>query len=192
MRNLTLSVLLLAALCACRPSVDRADSQESLAEEGVTGAGAGRSAGNPVARGAENVTAETPLENLAVAPTEPDNGSGAETNSGNTAESNTGAAATAPVIPVRYRSRWGMVPADCTSTRGDAKGLITVGDRTIRFYESTGTLTERLPGAATSLAGEFAFTGEGMTWAKTMTLMVQGDTLSRTEDGQVYRYTRCR
>src|SRR5436190_24401153 len=28
------------------------------------------------------------------------------------------------VIPEQYRGRWGMVPADCTSTKGDAQGLI--------------------------------------------------------------------
>src|SRR4051812_2684079 len=26
-------------------------------------------------------------------------------------------------IPTAIRGRWGLVPADCTSTRGDAKGL---------------------------------------------------------------------
>ena len=30
------------------------------------------------------------------------------------------------VIPAAFHGRWGMVPADCTSTRGDNKGLITV------------------------------------------------------------------
>src|SRR5678815_313320 len=29
----------------------------------------------------------------------------------------------AAVIPEQYRGRWGMVAADCTSTKGDAKGL---------------------------------------------------------------------
>jgi hypothetical protein len=84
-----------------------------------------------------------------------------------------------------------MVPADCTSTRGDAKGLIRVGERTIRFYESTASLKKRLPGAATSFAGDFGFTGEGMTWEKAMTLMVTGDTLTRTQDGQSFTYKRC-
>src|ERR671912_3002240 len=34
-------------------------------------------------------------------------------------------------IPTQYHGRWGMVPADCTSTRGDAKGLIDIGGGTI-------------------------------------------------------------
>src|SRR5688500_4994135 len=29
-------------------------------------------------------------------------------------------------IPAAFHGRWGMVPADCTSTKGDAKGLITI------------------------------------------------------------------
>ena len=30
-------------------------------------------------------------------------------------------------IPAALRGRWGMTPADCTSTRGDAKGLLEIG-----------------------------------------------------------------
>src|ERR1044072_7834775 len=58
-------------------------------------------------------------------------------------ETNNGAATNEASIPAQYQGRWGMVPADCTSTRGDAKGLITIGDKTIRFFESTATLKEQ-------------------------------------------------
>src|SRR5215203_3426999 len=44
-----------------------------------------------------------------------------------------------PAIPAQYYGRWGMAPADCTSTRGDAKGLIGIGGRTIKFYEAIAT-----------------------------------------------------
>ena len=51
-------------------------------------------------------------------------------------------AATANVIPAAFHGRWGMVPADCTSTRGDDKGLITVDANSIKFYESRATLAK--------------------------------------------------
>ena len=84
-----------------------------------------------------------------------------------------------------------MVPADCTSTRGDAKGLITVGDTSIRFYESTATLKERRPAVAISFSGLFAFTGEGQRWEKVMTFTRTGDTLKRAEDDGSYTYRKC-
>jgi hypothetical protein len=84
-----------------------------------------------------------------------------------------------------------LVAADCTSTRGDAKGLITVADRSIRFYESTATLNEQRPAIATSFAGFYGFTGEGQTWEKVVTLTRTGDTLRRADDEGSYTYTRC-
>ena len=84
-----------------------------------------------------------------------------------------------------------MVAADCTSTRGDAKGLITVGDTSIRFYESTAALQEQRPAIATSFSGVFVFTGEGQTWERVMTFTRTGDTLKRAEANGSYTYTRC-
>ncbi len=95
------------------------------------------------------------------------------------------------VIPAQYQGRWGMVPADCTSTRGDAKGLITIGDTRIRFYESTATLTEQRPAIATSFSGLFALRGEGQAWEKVMTFTRTGDRLTRAEDEGTYSYRRC-
>ena len=94
-------------------------------------------------------------------------------------------------IPAQYRGRWGLVAADCTSTRGDAKGLITVGDTSIRFYESTAALQEQRPAIATSFSGVFVFTGEGQTWERVMTLTRTGDTLKRADSEGSYTYTRC-
>ena len=94
-------------------------------------------------------------------------------------------------IPAQYRGRWGMVAADCTSTRGDAKGLITIGDTSIRFYESTATLKEQRPAISTSFSGLFGFTGEGQTWQKVMTFTRDGNTLTRAEGEGRFTYTRC-
>jgi len=95
------------------------------------------------------------------------------------------------IIPAQYHGRWGMVPADCTSTRGDAKGLITVGDTRIRFYESTATLSQQRPATANSFAGEFVFTGEGQRWEKVMTLTRNGNTLERADSEGSFTYRRC-
>ena len=95
------------------------------------------------------------------------------------------------VIPAHYQGRWGMVPADCTSTRGDAKGLMTIGDTSIKFYESTATLIERRPSIATSFSGLFAFRGEGESWEKVMTFTRNGGTLKRADKDGSYIYRRC-
>ena len=73
-------------------------------------------------------------------------------------------------IPAAFQGRWGMVPADCTSTRGDNKGMITVTDDRIRFFESTGTLTKVTQDAKENFTGTYAFTGEGMTWTNSHNL----------------------
>lgn len=99
--------------------------------------------------------------------------------------------AASTTIPAQYHGRWGMVPADCTSTRGDNKGLITVDGRTVRFFESVATLKEQRPAIATSFSGLFAFTGEGQNWEKVMTFTRTGDMLKRAEETGTFTYTRC-
>ena len=101
------------------------------------------------------------------------------------------AAPAASAIPTQYRGRWGMVAADCTSTRGDAKGLITVSDTSIKFYEARATLKEQRPAIATSFSGLYGFSGEGQTWEKVVTLTRTGNTLKRADDEGSYNYNRC-
>ena len=120
----------------------------------------------------------------------PSDEAGAPANQANDAAGNDSASAAA-VIPAQYRGRWGLVPADCTSTRGDAKGLITIGDTTVKFYESLANLKEQRPAIATSFSGLFAFTGEGQEWEKVMTFTRTGDTLKRAEEEGTFTYKRC-
>jgi hypothetical protein len=94
-------------------------------------------------------------------------------------------------IPAQYRGRWGMVPNDCQPGRADAKGLIAIGDTTIKFYEAVATLKEQRPAIATSFAGQFDFTGEGQNWQKVMTFTRTGDKLKRAEEEGTFTYTRC-
>ena len=95
------------------------------------------------------------------------------------------------VIPAHYQGRWGMAAADCTSNRGDAKGLMIIGDTSIKFHESTATLSERRPAIATSFSGLFAFRGEGEAWEKVMTFTRSGDTLKRAQDDGSFIYRKC-
>lgn len=94
-------------------------------------------------------------------------------------------------IPAQYHGRWGLVAADCTSTGGDTKGLIDIGDQTIKFYEALATLKEQRPAIATSFSGLFAFTGEGQNWEKVMTFTRTGNTLKRAEEAGTFTYKRC-
>jgi len=100
------------------------------------------------------------------------------------------------LIPAALHGRWGMGPADCTSTLGDNKGLITIGDRTIDFYESKGTLTKVTLNAPENFTGTFAFTGEGQSWTNSQNLKLtnSSNTLVRSETdvAQSYSYKRCR
>ena len=88
-------------------------------------------------------------------------------------------------IPLALRGRWGLVAADCTSTRGDAKGLITISADSVRYYESLAKLSKVTERSDTSLAAGFAFSGEGMEWQRNMTLKLQdgGKTLVKQEFG---------
>lgn len=101
-------------------------------------------------------------------------------------------------IPAAMHGRWGLVPADCTSTRGDAKGLITVSAGEIRFYESVGQVDSASERSDTAFRGQFAFTGEGMQWTRDMALALgaDGTTLVRSEFGaeamaEPLTYTKC-
>ncbi len=101
-------------------------------------------------------------------------------------------------IPGPIQGRWGLVAADCTSTRGDAKGLLTIESQRLRFYESTATLGEVAERGADRIRATFAFTGEGQTWSRDMTLAVAdgGKTLVRSETGEgalaaPLNYERC-
>ena len=169
----------------CRPSSDRTEAQEAGAAASG-GTATSRSVGDPVQPGANQVTPET----LPEEPATEDTAEPLADNAGANAVEPPPVAT--PAIPQRYQGRWGMVAADCTSTQGDAKGLLTIDGRTLRFYESTGTLVEQLPAIATSFSGRFAFTGEGMTWQRVVTLTLSGDTLTRADETGTFTYSRCR
>jgi hypothetical protein len=109
---------------------------------------------------------------------------------------NGNSAETAPLaIPAAFRGRWGMVPEDCTSTRGDAKGLIQIDAGGMKFFESKGTLTKVTLDAPENFTGTFAFTGEGQSWTSSQNLKLTGssNTLVRSQAdvAQSFTYKRC-
>jgi len=101
-------------------------------------------------------------------------------------------------LPMAMRGRWGLVAGDCTSTRGDAKGLMTIDASSIRFYESVAKLAQVDQRSETAIKANYAFSGEGMDWKRDMTLVLQpgGKALIKQEFGEdaaagPYKYIRC-
>jgi hypothetical protein len=105
----------------------------------------------------------------------------------------TGTTTAAAVIPAMLHGRWGLTPGDCTSTRGDAKGLLVISADGLRFYESRAVPRAHVNSSADSFSAEYAFSGEGMSWTKYQTLELQDDKLVRTESNPTtsYTYAKC-
>ena len=143
----------------------------------------------PVANGAENTSTMAAPDEAEIDPS-----AGAPANA---TASNRPAGATpvlaATKIPALYHGRWGMTPQDCTSTRGDNKGLLTISADELRFYESRAIPGDDLSVEAASIRGNFAFTGEGQEWSKFQTLRVEGTKLTRSESDPAasYTYAKC-
>ncbi|MCY7270443.1 MAG: hypothetical protein LH485_00095 [Sphingomonas bacterium] len=101
-------------------------------------------------------------------------------------------------IPAQFHGRWGLNRADCTSTRGDAKGLLTINDAQLTFYESRGTLGKVLGASTNSFDANYGFTGEGQTWQRVERLKMVNDKLQRRTDAAAAQepavnltYSRC-
>jgi predicted small lipoprotein YifL len=99
----------------------------------------------------------------------------------------------AATIPAALQGRWGLTPADCTSTRGDAKGLLLIGANELRFYESRAVPAEGIESDADSISGKFEFTGEGQSWTKFQSYKLDDRRLVRTETNPntSFTYARC-
>ena len=96
-------------------------------------------------------------------------------------------------IPAALQGKWGLTPADCISTRGDAKGLLEIGPDSLKFYESRAVPGTSIEAGDQGISGNFNFTGEGQEWSKYVSLKLQGKVLTRTERNPVasYNYARC-
>ena len=142
---------------------------------------------DPVADGANNVATADISNESATKPTN-------ELESGvDELENGADEPSTSAIIPASLHGRWGMTPGDCTSTRGDAKGLLVVSADGLKFYESVAKPAGELKISGDSASGDFAFTGEGMTWKKFEALELQDNKLVRTESDPMasFTYARC-
>lgn len=185
MKHSFLALIAGLPLLACTPAGDKADTGEAIAEGAGVGDGPTGRVGNPVARGAEKGPIPDDInEGLEPAPTR-----------------NQAAAAStqASVIPVRFRGRWGINAADC---QGDAaaKGLLTIEERRLVFYESRGVLDRIVPAQpATQFVATYRFTGEGQEWQRSESLTLNGGSLQRrsippadqSQPVESLTYTRC-
>jgi|GEM_PF-1176011 len=138
-------------------------------------------------------------ENMADIETYPEEDSVSQPAADTTAGSDTSTlkAAKGP-IPAAIRGRWGMVAADCTSSHGDAKGLIEISGTDLIFYEARAVLGNVKETEPSRLRARFNFEGEGMKWQSDVLLEVQdsGQTLLRRDYGPdappaPTRYKRC-
>jgi hypothetical protein len=96
-------------------------------------------------------------------------------------------------IPASLQGRWGLTPADCTTTKGDAKGLLTITPTDLRFHES-----RAVPAADTEIdggtfSGTFKYAGEGRSWSRYEVLTLDGQVLVRTETKPAasFNYAKC-
>lgn len=88
-------------------------------------------------------------------------------------------------IPEVLRGRWGLVPGDCTSTKGDAKGLMTVSADKLEFYESVASLGPIKEIDANGISAAYQFSGEGQSWILDVAMSTPdgGKTLIREDTG---------
>ena len=174
MKHSLLPLIAVLPLLACTPAGDKADTGEAIAEgAGVGDRPTGR-VGRPVAKGAENGPIPADIdEGLEPAMNEAD---------GNQAGP-AGASGKPTMIPAQFQGRWGLNAADC---KGDAaaKGLLTIDDSRLVFYESRGVL-DRIDAwtPANRFTANYGFSGEGQEWERVITLQRNGARLRRTETG---------
>ena len=140
---------------------------------------------NPVANGAENASGlPGPAGQSPASPT----GGPPTDNRSDTAA----APSNASVIPAALQGRWGLTPGDCTSNGGGSQGLLVITAEDLRFYESRALPGENVQTSASSVSGDFAFTGEGQEWTKYQSLQLEAGKLTRSERDPAARFTYAR
>ncbi|MEO5774234.1 MAG: hypothetical protein ABIQ32_08975 [Sphingomicrobium sp.] len=146
---------------------------------------------DPVANGANETVALPADANAAAKPKQPSPDGSPPDNAVAAAPAALGAPAAA--LPAFLLGRWGLTPADCTSTKGDAKGLLVIAADEIRFYESRAVPAGNVNTSSTSFSADFTFTGEGQSWKSFQTLQLQDKRLVRTTSGPMasYTYAKC-
>jgi hypothetical protein len=114
-----------------------------------------------------------------------------------------GASEAAPVaaatFPMAMRGKWAMSQADCDPTTGADKGALTIGEKSVKFYESIADLTNAKIATPTEVRAVFDYEGEGMKWQREASYKLEdgGKTLVLTEFGEdapegPRRHSRCK
>lgn len=106
---------------------------------------------------------------------------------------------TAATFPAAMRGKWAMSPADCDPTTGADKGALTIGEKSVKFYESVADLTNAKVATPTEVRAVFDYEGEGMKWQRDASYKLEdgGKTLVLTEFGDdapqgPRRHSRCK
>jgi hypothetical protein len=96
-------------------------------------------------------------------------------------------------IPTSFVGRWGMTPADCDPDGPAVKGLLTITDDSLKFWESKGNVQQIARRSPYDITLELAMTGEGQSWTSTTRLVLDAAAteLVRTDNSHSYRYQRC-
>ena len=96
-------------------------------------------------------------------------------------------------IPTSFVGRWGMTPADCDPDGSAVKGLLTITDDSLKFWESKGSVQQIVRHSPYDITLQLAMTGEGQSWASTTRLVLDAAAteLVRSDNSHSYRYQRC-
>lgn len=99
----------------------------------------------------------------------------------------------AATIPTALQGRWALAPSDCSSANSAARGLMVVTADDLHFYESRAVPASDVGVDASSIGGNFAFTGEGRSWTKYEALKFANHRLTRTEINPTasFSYAKC-
>ena len=144
---------------ACRPAGDAAKSGEAMAEGGAQVEGPTGKSGDPVAPEAENGAPSANASGGQLSPPLPTQ------------------------IPQQFHGRWGLTQADCRGGAA-AKGLLTIDDSRLTFYESKGTLDRIDSNSPPNVfVANYGFSGEGSNWERVIRLERSGPSLRRVEEG---------
>jgi hypothetical protein len=101
--------------------------------------------------------------------------------------------APAAMIPVALQGRWALAPSDCSSPTSAARGLMIVAANGLHFFESRAVPASEVGLDDSSIAGNFAFTGDGRSWTKYEALKFANHRLTRTEINPTasFSYAKC-
>jgi hypothetical protein len=96
-------------------------------------------------------------------------------------------------IPTSFVGRWGMTPGDCDPDGPAVKGLLTITDDSLKFWESKGNVQRIERRSPYDITLTLDMTGEGQSWTSTTRLVLDAAAtqLVRTDNSRSYRYQRC-